>query len=62
MKVGELDKNTDTQSRFTDTQSRLTRTKRSTNAKATLAKSYDKYLEFAGKYIEYNIENLQDIE
>ena len=55
MKVGELDKNT-------DNESRLTRTKRSTNAKATLAKSNDKYLEFAGKYIEYNIENLQDIE
>jgi len=55
VKVGELDKNT-------DNESRLTRTKRSRNAKATLAKSNDKYLEFAGKYIEYNIENLQDIE
>jgi len=54
-KVGELDKNT-------EKESRLTRTKRSTNTKATLAQSNDKYLEFAGKYIEYNIENLQEIE
>lgn len=54
-KVGELDKNT-------ENESRLTRTKRSTNTKATLAQSNDKYLEFAGKYIEYNIENLQEIE
>jgi hypothetical protein len=54
-KVGELDKNT-------ENASRLTRTKRSTNTKATLAQSNDKYLEFAGKYIEYNIENLQEIE
>merc|ERR1712110_357784 len=54
-KDGELDKNT-------EKESRLTRTKRSMNTKATLAQSNDKYREFAGKYIEYNIENLQEIE